>query len=111
MAGRTVRHTKRYIAADVALLLTLTVSATALADNGRSAGTPGRTAPAERAGAPAAEQSGSFGHRGGSAERADQQGTQRGVDSANIDKIEAAIAALTDEPKRQKQASPRCGNI
>jgi hypothetical protein len=33
------------------------------------------------------------------------------VDSANIDKIEAAIAALTDEPKRQKQASPRCGNI
>jgi len=97
MAGRTVRHTKRYIAAAVALLLTLTVSATALADSGKSAGTPGGQP--QQSGQGRQPQSSPDPSGTGEGQQNGQTNKERNVemDSANIDKIEAAIAALTDE--------------
>ncbi|NLI53760.1 MAG: hypothetical protein GX417_05470 [Clostridiales bacterium] len=84
-AGGLRRRARRTLAIVIALILTLALSATALADNGKNDGTPGErpgqsdkttsdTKPGNRYGNRNAEMTG-----------------------LNVDKIEEAIAALTDE--------------
>lgn len=91
-------RTKRSVIALIAVLFTLTISATALADSGRGTGTPG--------GQP--QQGGQQGQTPKSSpdptssDKGRQSGQTNGARSAewtgaNVDKIKEAIAALTDE--------------
>lgn len=98
-AVKPARRTMRYIAAIVALLLTLTISATALADSGagqggmsRQSGQQGRMPQ----GTPDPDYDGQGGQNG-------QLNGARNVEmnSVNIEKIADAIAALTDETVKE----------
>ncbi len=97
--GRPSRRTKRYLAAIVALLLTLTLSATALADSGAGHGGLPRQN----------EQQGRM-PQGTPDPDYDGQGSQNGqpngarnveMNNMNTDKIAEAIAALTDETVKE----------
>ena len=97
-AGRVVRHTKRYIAAIVALLLTLVISATALADNGKSNG--GSGGPSKQGGSSSQQPQNSPKPSPSADDQKDKQ--NNGVRNnekpgVNTDKIAEAIAALDDE--------------
>lgn len=91
-AGGMHRRTKRLVAAAIAVLLMVTLSTTALADGGKSAGTGGGQAQAGGAGGQNDGQAPSDGQN-------DSQGGNRGAEMGgiNVDKIEEAIAALDDE--------------
>ncbi|MCE5188656.1 MAG: hypothetical protein LLF75_05690 [Eubacteriales bacterium] len=92
-----VSHTKRYLAAIVALLLILTVSATALADSGRGTGVPGGQS-----------RQGGSGNRDGENPQSSAKPEKEPKDKTNgngksemagvnLDKIREAIATVTDE--------------
>ena len=98
-AGRPSGRTKRYLAAVIALVLALVISTTALADSGKDAGTSGGQ---PRTGQPGQQPQGSGSQTNtpsGTGDPQSKTGAGQNGDAAgiNLDKIEDAIAALTDE--------------
>ena len=88
-------RTKRYLVAAIAIVLTLALSATALADNGRGGGKP------EGQGSGTQTQPGGGQDRGeasvpGQSEKQDGKHNAQ-AEGLNVEKIEEAISALTDE--------------
>lgn len=96
-AGGRARRTKRAIAAIAALLLTLSISATALADNGKGAGVPGGQS--QQGGQSRQPQSSPDPAQDGQGQKNGQENGARNMEmsSGSLEKIEEAIAALTDE--------------
>lgn len=87
-------RTKRYLVAVIAIVLTLALSTAALADNGRGSQPVGQKTDTQTPSNPGDAPSGT--------PSSDKNGKQNGKQNAemeglNVEKIEAAIAALTDE--------------
>ncbi|MDD4311676.1 MAG: hypothetical protein PHW41_04265, partial [Eubacteriales bacterium] len=87
-------RTKRALIAVIAILLTLALSTTALADNGRGGKPEGQSSGTKTQPGGDGTQSGT-----GASGKTDKQTGKRNaeMEGLNIDRIEGAIAALTDE--------------
>lgn len=96
-AGSGARRAKRIIAAAAVLLLTLSISATALADNGKGGSTPGGQS--QQGGQSRQPQNSPDPSQEGQGQKNGQENGTRNLEmsSASLEKIEQTIAALTDE--------------
>ena len=92
MRGRT----KRYIAAVIAIVLTLAFSAIALADKGNGGGAQPPNGPDAQSGATQKPPQGNNGSSTGNGNQKDKRSKAK-IGAPNLDKIAEAIAALTDE--------------
>lgn len=86
-------RTKRYLVAVIAIILTLALSTAALADNGRGSQPTGQSTGTQTPSIPGDTSSGTPSDKNGK-----QNGKQKSeMEGLNVEKIEEAIAALTDE--------------
>jgi hypothetical protein len=89
-------RTKRYLVTMIAIILALTFSTTALAANGNGGGTQQANEPDAQSGATQQPPPGSNGNSSGNGNQINNRNKAK-IGTPNLDKIEEAIAALTDE--------------